>query len=327
MVGIFKQKAPGNVALLFVLGLLLKLPLFLAPKHAVVSGADGRLYTELALFLKEQNALLTSVLSLLLLYVHALMITTAVNEYRMTAKHTFLPGMAFMLITSLVPQWSFLSAPLVATTFIIWAFNRVFALYNASLAGGRVFNIGLIAGLASFFYFPALALFICLLIGLVILRPFRINEILLLIIGMCTPYYFYAAYLFLFDTFRLNILIPGAVTFYIPNLSNSLWIVFSTIFIGLPFLFGGYYIQVHLRKMLIQARKNWSIVLFFLLLALVIPFINGSDRLTPWVIAAAPFAAFHASAYLYGRTWATNVLFFAMSAFILIQQFVTNAWQ
>lgn len=315
------------MAILFILGLLIKLPLFLAPQQALVSGADGRLYTALADFLRQHNPLFTSLFSLLLLYIHALMLTTAVNEYRMTAKHTFLPGMAYMLITSLVPHWSYLSAPLVAATFVIWGINRVFALYNAASVGGRVFNIGLIAGIASFLYFPALAFFFCFLIGLVILRPFRINEVLLLILGIATPYYFYAAYLFLFDTFRLNILFPGAITFYIPNLPTALWLVFSTVFIGLPFLFGGYYIQLHLRKMLIQARKNWSIILFFLLAALLIPFVNGTDRLTPWVIAAGPFAAFHASAYLYGRPWVANVLFFAMASFILVQQFITHGWQ
>lgn len=326
MVGIFKQKAPGNVAILFVFGLLIKLPLFITPQYPILSGADGKLYTALAVFLKGQSAILTGILSLLLLYVQSLILTTTINEYRMTSKHTFLPGMAYLLLTSLFPEWTYLSAPLIAATLILWCFNRVFALYNASEAGGKVFNIGLIAGLASFFYFPAAAFLFCLLIGLVVLRPFRINEVLLLIMGLITPYYFYGAYLFLFDTFRLNILLPTAISFYIPHLPNSLWLVFSTVFTGLPFLFGGYYIQLHLRKMLIQARKNWSILLIYLLLALIIPFLNGTDRLTPWILTAAPFAAFHACAYLHGRKWATNILFFAMAAFILIQQFITNAW-
>jgi hypothetical protein len=41
-----------------------------------------------------------------------------------------------------------------------------------------------------------------------------------------------------------------------------------------------------------------------------------------------PFAAFHASAYLYPqRKWLPLFLFFAMVAFIISQQFLTTAWQ
>jgi hypothetical protein len=42
---LFKQKSPANIVLLFLFGLLIKLPLFLYPKIIVAPATDGKLYT------------------------------------------------------------------------------------------------------------------------------------------------------------------------------------------------------------------------------------------------------------------------------------------
>ncbi|MDB5195697.1 MAG: hypothetical protein JWP88_67 [Flaviaesturariibacter sp.] len=328
MIALFKQKSPGNVAVLLLFGLLLKLPLFLYPHWMTQVSSDGRLYEVLLAWLKQPNgALIGSTIAFAALYIQALIINHSVNEYRMTARQTFLPGMAFLLLTSLVPEWSFLSAPLVAGTFIVWAFSKLFGLYNAASANTKIYNIGLLIGMASFFYFPSLLVAVCVLIGFGILRPFRLNEFVLLLLGLLTPFYFYGVYLFLTDTFSLLKLVPP---FYIRILSDrpSYWLLASIILCCIPFLMGGYYIQTQLRKMLIQARKNWSILLLYLLAAVLIPFVNIGTTYTSWVIAVPPVAAFHACAYLYPpRRWVAGMLFFIVLGFILAEQYGSLLWQ
>lgn len=244
----------------------------------------------------------------------------------MTTRQTFLPGMAYLLITSLLPEWSYLSAALVASTLVIWSFSKLFKLYNIATANGIIYNTGLIIGIASFIYFPSLFFGLCILLGLMILRPFRINELLLFLLGVLCPYYFYAVYLFLTDSLTVNKLLPPLqVKFSL--FTKSVWVVISTILLSIPFLLGGYYVQSHLRKMLIQARKNWSILLIYLLLALFIPLVNPVALFTDWIIIAAPFAAFHACTYLYPpRKWLSLLLFVIMVAYILVQQYATPAW-
>lgn len=326
MIGIFKQKAPGNIALLFIFGLLVKLPLFIVPKAAVATPLDGKFYQLMIAGLQGQEAIVNSIVAFSLLYIQALQVTNMVNEYRMIAKPTFLPGMAYLLVTSLLPEWSYLSAALVANTFIIWSFIKLFELYNVQGANSKIFNVGLLLGIASFFFFPSFLFAVSVLIGLMILRPFRLNEIVLLLFGIAAPFYFYAVYLFLTDQLTLASLFPH-IAFNVPALKNSIWQVGSTLLLGVPFLAGGFYIQTHLRKMLIQARKVWSIVLLYLLMAILIPFTNNTFTYTSWVIAAAPFAAFHTCAYFYPqRKWFPAVLFYLMLAFILLQQFVTKTW-
>jgi hypothetical protein len=327
VIALFKEKSPGNVAALFIFGLFIKLPIFLFPKKPLVTPYDGKLYEALAAWVASlPTPFFGPILAFVLIYVLALSITNIVNEYRMTTRQTFLPGMSFLLITSLVPEWNLLSAPLVGTAFIFWAFSKLLELYNAPAANSKIYNIGLLLGIASFFFFPSLAMGLCMIVGLMVLRPFRLNEVFLFLTGILTPYYFYAIYLFLTDGFQWKELIPQ-IKVGVPFIRNNIWLAGSAAFLGIPFLLGGYYVQTHLRKMLIQARKNWSIVLVYLLLALAVPFINSPDSFVNWVLAAVPFAIFHASAYLYGtRKWVPLLLFWVVLGFILAQQYATNAW-
>ena len=324
MIAVFKQKSPGNIAVLFIFGLLIKLPLFLYPKPAVVTVNDGRLYHW---FIQSVDTPMgSSLLAFVLIYGQALMINYLLNEYRMITKPNYLPGMAFMLITSLLPDWNYLSAPLMANTFIIWMFIYLFGQYNTSNARGDVYNIGLIAGISSYIYFPSAAFVICILLGLMILKPFRLHEIALFMLGCLTPYYFHAVWLFLSDELNRANFLPN-ISVKVPVVQNSIWIATGTLLLTVPFLIGGYFVQVHLRKMLIQVRKNWSVLVLYLLLAFLVPFINSDQSFHTWILIAAPFAAFHACAYFYPRRrWLPLLLFFITIGYILFQQYQTTVW-
>ena len=137
------------------------------------------LYTRGLLECLPANNALFCMISFGLLYIQALLITYLANEYRMMARQNFLPGMSYLMITSLLPEWSYLSAPLLSATFIIWIFITLFRLYNSPIAKAQVYNIGLITGISSYIYFPSACFIICILLGLMILKPFRFNEIIL----------------------------------------------------------------------------------------------------------------------------------------------------
>ncbi len=208
MIGIFKQKTPANTALLLIFGLLIKLPLFLSPKPLQFYLGDGILFRFLfSPITNQENALFSSIIAFILLYIQALILTFAFNEYRLMHKPTFLPGMAYLLITSLMPEWNYLSAALVSCTLILWSFSKLFRLYNLTAAKGTIYDIGLLLGFSSMIYFPSLIFGISILFGILILRTFRINELLLLLMGIITPYYFFSIYLFLNDKLFIDQLI------------------------------------------------------------------------------------------------------------------------
>jgi hypothetical protein len=90
---------------------------------------------------------------------------------------------------------------------------------------------------------------------------------------------------------------------------------------------GGYYVQDNLRRMLIQVRKGWSLLLLYLLGAIFVPFVNNSSTLENWVMVAIPFAAFHACTYLYSNLKIIPVLIFWLTvAFVVGYQYYGPHW-
>lgn len=326
----FRQKTPGNIFVLLLFSFLLKMPLFLYPKPVIATPNDADFYQGLASALHSagpNGPMLASLLSLFLLYAQALMINYFINEFRMLSKPSFLPAMAYLLLTTLLPEWNYLSSPLVATTFILWAIITLFRLYNVQVARGTVFNIGLLLGIASYIYFPSAAFLICLLVGMMVLKPFRLNEVVLFLLGCLTPYYFYGTYLFLTGHLSFASFVPH-VSVAVPSVRSTVWQAVGTLLLTIPFLLGGFFVQSHLHKMLIQVRKNWSILLLYLVLAFFVPFINSYATFSNWVLVAVPFACFHAATYFYlPNKWLPNLLFFFTVGYILYLEYGTKLWQ
>ena len=306
------------------------MPLFLYPKEIIATENDGELFHKLIRLLNTaqgNNALLGAVVAFVLLYMQALMINYFMNEFRMLSKQTYLPGMAYLLITSLLPEWNYLSSPLVATTFIIWIIIKLFRLYNIPVARGTIFNMGLLLGIGSYIYFPSASFVLCFLLGIIILKPFKLNEVILFFMGCLTPYYLFGAYLFLRGNLSLATFLPH-VSVRVPEVKSTVWLAVSTLLLAIPFLVGGFFVQAHLHKMLIQVRKSWSILLLYLMLAFFVPFVNTYTSFSNWILVAAPFACFHAATYFYpAKKWLPNVLFFLTVGFIFYLQYGTVLWR
>ncbi len=303
------------------------MPLFLFARPVLVTEADGTLYHSIASFFsKGEETFLASVLAFALLYLQALLLNFLVNEFRLTLKPNHLPGMAYLLITSLLPEWNQFSAPLIANTLIILGFTQVLRIYNANAAKEIIYNTGLLLGICSFIFFPSVLIGLCFLLAILILRPLRLNELFLLLMGVATPFYFYGVYLFLNDQFNIHKLFP-LIHIHLPVIKNTKWLFVDIAVLALPFLIGGYYVQAHLGKLIIQVRKNWSVLLLYLLISILIPFVNTSFFFYNWILVTLPLAAFHAPAYLYlPRKGVALSLFFITLTVILAQQYATTLW-
>ena len=324
MIGIFKQKTPANIFLLLVFGVLIKLPMFLHAHIPVIRDSNGVLYKGLLQLLDpvgRSKLLLYPVLAFALLFLQAIILNRFINTQRMMNKPTYFPGMAYMLITSLLPEWNYFSAPLIVNTILLFVLSGLFKTYNQPNAKGAIFNIGLALGIASFLFFPTITFIAWILLALAVMRPFKINEWIICIVGITTPFYFFTIYLFINDQWGWQHLLPY-FSIGLPSIKQSAWLAGSAFLLIVPFFWGGYFVQDNLRRMLIQVRKGWSLLLLYLLGAIFIPFVNNSDSFENWIIAAIPFAAFHACTYLYSTIRIIPLLIFWITvAFILSQQY------
>lgn len=290
---------------------------------------DGILYQAILKFIapaNNSNSIIYPALAFALLFIQAITLTRFINGQRMMNRPSYFPGMAYLIITSLLPEWNYFSAPLIVNTILLFVLAGLFRIYNQPNAKGPIFNIGLALGVASFIFFPSLTFIVWILLALAVMRPFRLNEWVLCIVGVTTPFYFFAVYLFIDDKWSWHNFLPY-FSVGLPALKQSIWLAGSAFLLAVPFLIGGYYVQDSLRKMLIQVRKGWSLILLYLLGAVFIPFVNSSGDFENWVIAAIPFAAFHASTYYYTSLRIIPLLLFWLSiAFILGYQYAGPGW-
>jgi len=329
VIGIFKQKNPANILILLVFGVLIKLPVFLHPHIITARAEDGILFKAIIEFLEPKSVsfpLVYPLVAFILLFSQAFILTRVINNQRMMNRATYLPGMTYMLITSLFPEWNYFSAPLIVNTILLFVLSGLLKIYNQQNTKGTLFNIGVALGVASFIFFPSVTFIIWLLLALLVMRPFLLNEWLLCIIGITTPFYFYAIYLFITGHWNWHQLWPN-FSISLPSLRQSAWLAGSAFLLAVPFLTGGYYVQDSLRRMLIQVRKGWSLLLLFLFVAIFVPFVNNTNTFENWVMVTIPFAAFHACTYLYSSSRIFPLIVFWLTvAFIISYQYYGPGW-
>ena len=207
--------------------------------------------------------------------------------------------MSYLLVTSFFHEWFSLSAPLIVSSFILWIWAKLCSLYNTPDPKTVIYNIGLLTGIAVFFYFPSVVFILLLIAGLAISRPFKIQEWLIAFLGIITPAYFFAIWLFLTGR-KFDMKFPR-LHFSTPHLVVSLWFyaaVAITIFsVGI----GCYFIWKNIHRQVVQTRKNWQLLFFYSCLAVVVPLLNTGFAITNWILPVLPLSAVIAAAFLYPR--------------------------
>lgn len=329
MLGWFYKNNPANVILLLLFAVLVKFPIFLHPHTAIIGASDGIFYSW---FTQRVNALGTSAnmlysfLSFILLYTQAIQLNQIFNRHKMTSRGTDFAGMSYLLLSSLFPAWNYFSAPLIISSVFLLIFSFLMGAYHRPTIKGFLFNLGLILGLISFVHQPAIFFAIWLLIAMMIVRPFYLNESMLMVLGMLTPFYFYGVYLFMIDKWDWHLYFQF-INVHPPKMNKTLWDAGALSLLFLPFLMGGYYVQENSRKMLIQVRKGWTLIFLFLLAALIVPFFSIGNAYTSWFITVIAFASFHACTYLYSSLRIIPLLLFWVSLiFVLLAEYTSPLW-
>jgi len=300
VVGIFRKHNPFSIILLFFYGLLLRFSSFLSPVKPLSEPSDGYLYRQLIEAWQTRtdgDSILFPMLAYLLVFVQALMLNRIMSREKIMSRPNFLPAMAYLMVTALFPAWYGLSAVMLANTLLIPAWGNMNRLLNNRSAGTDLFNTGMLLGLASLIYAPSLIFLLLLFIALLIMGPFRITEWMIGPVGCLVPYYFLFSFLYLTSRWHPGLLIPP-MSFLLPLIPKTPLFLAAIIFLIIPALWGLFYFNNQIFRMLIKSRKGWTLLLFYMLLAVLVPFIGSTGNTAGWLLAAPAFAAFHANAYL-----------------------------
>lgn len=327
MVALFYKRSPLNPVLLFFFAIAVKLPLFIYPPSIDVSILKG---TPLFYFVQwvqlssGKPLYVFSMLTFLILFAQALYLNYFFNRNKMTTRNTDLPGMSYLLMTSLLPEWSQFSAPLIINFLVLFLLSSLFESYHSADIRRTLYNMGLAMGLGIFIYPPALLLTGWFLLSLVIIRPVRLQEIIISLLGILTPFYFVGIWLFWNDQLSWELLEPH-IAFSIPSSLPVVWLGGILFLLIIPFLIGFYHIQDQVRKMLIQVRRGWTVFFLLFLAGLFIPLFSLHPY-TGWLILLLPLSTYHASFYYYTSFRIFPLLFFWVTFFFILLNQFSGSW-
>jgi hypothetical protein len=319
VIGTFRANNHVNNFLLLLYGIVLKLPIFIHPNIPEAQKIDGFLFKQLLISLQVVGAsfpIIYSIITFVLLFAQAVLLNTLANNQKLFTSPNYLPGMTYLLITSCFTEWHALSAPLIINTIGIWTITQISNMHNAQNVKTGLYNIGLVVGVGTFFFFPSVAFILLMLFGLATMRPFKITEWLIAFLGSITPYYFLLLLVFLTDKWQ-GYKFPG-VAFSTPLFTQN-----GLAYIGIGMvlataLFGFVLANQNFRRQLIQSRKSWNLIFLYILIAACIPFINATKTFSYWVVCAVPLSFLSAAYFFYIKNkWITLFTHWAIVAYII----------
>ena len=320
MVSLFKDRSPIAIIWLFLLCIAVHSSFVFSPPAVLQSDNNGLLSVFLNKFCLGLSPILLICIYHVCVLVQAFWLNAILSNFHMYGRVNYFPAMVYILLTGVFLEWNNLSPSLLINTLIIGLYAKTLQLYNHPNPKTLIFNMGLLVGIIILLYHPLALLIIAALFAVMIIRTFNPSEWIVLLLGIATPFYFSFSYLFLFDRW-------SSYSDYIPHwqfnlpdihINNVFFITVGLLFLVL--IIGLYYWQQENRKLLIQVRKNWGLLITLFFILLLVPFINkGSslDSFLLWIVPASPLIA--KGFFVPSNNRLPNIMFWLLFALILLK--------
>jgi hypothetical protein len=309
-----------TVLLLFYIALL-RFTVFLAPFKWTPSGHG--IFSEYTYYLVGSQELISQIIAFVLLLVQGFSINLLVINHRLSHENNLFPGVFLVLISCLIPDFLYLSPVLLGNTFFIFSMIELFSIYKNPACADRIFNAGLLVGIASLFYFPFLFFYIFLFAGLTILRAFNIREQLASLSGIFVVYFIAGFGFYWFNQldffweiqFRKNFNFLSFMRDYYAfgeymKLGVLLFLVLVAIFNS----------DAYMLKKNIQVQKKISILFWSIGVGVLSAFFQSSLTLEHWLLLAPPLSVFLALTFTSMKPqWAEALHFLLIFGAISVQ--------
>ena len=241
----------------------------------------------------------SALVAAMLVYLQALMVNRLADEFRLMNDRNWLPGLFYILVATALPEFLFVSAPLVAATFVPIALRRIFKAYKITQAAALVFDAAFWMSVAGLFYPPALILLVAAFIGVMVMRSFNLREQLIFLTGAIVP--LFLAWLWYFWDDRGNefraLQFGEIFQLYRFNASFDSKMLLKTAFLGsllLVFLVGlGQYFQ----RKLIQTQKAITTLYWVLFTGGLLMLLRSEWRWEHFLLPAAAAGIFLAFSF------------------------------
>lgn len=304
-----------NSALLAALLIVFRVILFFQEAPAT-SFEGGLIFQEWGDTFSKYSPIIATVL----LLVQLVVILDISARYRISSESTLIPGLTFVVLSALIPEFRSFNPMLLGQTFVILALWALFSLSPRTSASKSIFNVGILVALAAICHWSYIFMLLAMLSGINILRSYRFNDLKILLLGFITPLFLIGTYYFYYD--RWSDLVANILyDFGWPDWSWQQDYV--TYFIGLVWVLivATVVVQIDsiLSKKIINKQNYFKIFYWLLVVSFLQVFVQDQLNIGHLSLLLIP-TSFLMSEFLVNSTRAfssalTNVLFFVALLF------------
>ena len=318
MVFLFKDRSDFNLIFLLLLSVALHFHVWMHPPLVIANESDGLLSYFLLHYVQPLPPFVLIFIFHTIILSQAIRLNILLSNFKMFRQISYIPAFTYIILTAMFPYWDIISAGLIANSLVIWILVKLLRLYDQNQPKALEFNIGLIVGISIILHEPIAILIVVVLFALVIIRPFKLAEWLVLIMGILLPFYFIFTYVFLtgnIDEFRQFL---PKLDWKNPLVQPGFNVILALIVMGVQLIVGFYYWNKQQTRFIIQVRKYWGVIFLLLILTFFQPILFSVQALYASAIVIAPLASFISFAYATPkRLLIPNLLFWAGAAVIV----------
>jgi len=318
VVFLFRDRSDINLLFIVLLSVALHFHVWIHPPLVIANESDGLLAYILLHFIKPLPPLVLIILFQAIILSQAIRLNVLLSQLKMFQQISYLPAFTYIILTALFPYWDVISSGLVANSLIIWILVKLLRLYDQKQPQTIEFNIGLIVGGSILLYEPIAILIPVVLFALTIIRPFKLTEWLVLLMGVTLPFYFIFAYVFLTNQApEFRHFLPK-LDWKNPLVRPELNVILALMVIGVQLIAGIYFWQQQQTRFIIQVRKYWGVLLLMLLLTLFQPFIFSVQALYASAVVLTPLSCFISFGFATPRRLLVPNLLFWMAVAVIV---------
>ena len=322
---LFKSFTPQTILLLLLFATVIKFGFLIDPPVIYVHKDEWGfqwLIQNLLRAMGNESVTLT-LISLINLVLQALLVNRLATEYKLFQSESFVPAAVFILVSSFIPDWNTLSAPMIASWPILITINNLMRLSTTQSPRKLLFNSGMFVALASIIYYPACLFLLFIIWSRIILKPVTFKEVIILILGFLTPLYFLGIILFLMDYpiqekkfSYLNIIQIKE------DLRN--YKLFVTIgLMGILLTIGTYCVNHIMDKLIEAIKKSWWMVIITLITSCIIAIFPVGKENASWYFCLVPASLIISAIWMSSTNkWLKIILFWLiLGGIVYIQYF------
>ncbi len=252
---------------------------------------------------------------------NALIINTLFNSNEFYEKNTYICSLLYIVLMSFYSSFYQIDGILLSQLFLILGLFQLFKLRQNEDGRKAVFNVAFFAGIAASLHPPILGIVPILFFMIWIVRPVKLRESILLLLGFAIPLFY--AWVFLYTTnakFKLS-LIPFEKSLKITDLDFYV----SSSLLGLSLILSLLGLNVRLQKSSIRLKKILRIVLWYLLIGLSLGAFDilYLQQFVQFSFVMIAMSFFFPYAFLYNRFNIVAIgLFYCLFAYSMLKFFI-----